>query len=521
MAAITRWVEYSTDETGVAGTGGGIQEGTGTRGYSLATGAYDTDVFNIGTGNNRLHLSVDGDSAYITLVSGTNLDPRFIARDISEKLHNLGKNVPSYDQAQCVWENNKLKIYSGSLGVSSSIAVVSGTETAHLTLGWGTKTELGGSNNNPATGALNQYNGGLTVSGTYNGFFDEVYTILINNEYNIDAPVKGGSNSYTGTITHAGVFNHATSITYTLNISITNGTTMGGGTGNVPKMSWTSTGNVDNSSEDVELLYANYYYNVGIKGLMVKFTDAVFNHCPPGTPAWTITCNYPQFVQGTNTQASAGTAMYTWSSTRGDREDTAITTSSGTFTRLGSSGLYIRFTGANMFKAGDQFKVICTAPQPKSYDITNLNFGNVTVSTESPVKCVMFEIMSGAVEIGTVKFGLQSHGSFSHHNANNADTYFRFATLGPGNPAGIAPINRLEWRANVVAGDIDNDTPPSYLYSSEDNMAVVSDADDSESVGASGFMGMTSDPMFLNIRLGASEVGQNSMVNYRIFFDYS
>jgi len=521
MAAITRWVEYSTAEAGVAGTGGGTQEGTGTQGYSLATGAADTDTFSIGAGNDRLHVSLDGDSAYITLVSGTSLDPRLVARDISEKLHNLGKNDPSYDQAQCVWENNQFKIYSGSLGSSSSVAVVSGTNTAHLTLGWGTKTEVGGSNNNPATGTLNQYNGGLTVSGTYNGFFDEVYTVLINREYNIDAPVKGGSNSYTGTITHAGVFNHASSIVYTINISTTNGTTVGGGTGNVPKMSWTSTGSADDSSADVELLYANYYYKVGTKGLMVKFSDAVFSHCPPGTPAWTVTCNYPQYVQGTNTQAAAGTAMYTWSSTRGDRADTAITTSESAFTRLGSSGLYISFTGDNLFLAGDQFKVICTGPQPMSYDITNLNFGNVTVSTESPVKCVMFEIMSGAVEIGTVKFGLQSHGSFSHHDANNADTYFRFGTLGCGNPAGTAPIDRLEWRTSVIAGDIDNDTPPSYIYATEDNMPVVSDADDSEAVGASGFMGMTSDPIFLNIRLGASEVGANSTVNYRIFFDYS
>lgn len=521
MAATTRWVEYSTSATGVAGTGGGTQVGKGVSGYSLATGASNTDVFNIGSSSNRLYVNIDGDTAYVTLAEGSLLDPRFIARDISEKLHNLGKNNPSYDQARCLWDNNQFKISAGTLGSSSSVAVVSGTNTAHLTLGWGTKTEVGGSNNNPATGSLNQYNGGVTISGTYDGFFDEVYTIVMNKQYNINTPTKGGSNSYTGTITHAGVFNYTSSITYTINISTTNGTTMGGGTGNVPKMSWTSTGGVDESSVDVELLYANYYYKVGTKGLMVKFTDAVFSHCPPGTPAWTVVCDYPQYVQGTNTQASAETAMYVWGSSRGDKADTAITASESTFTRLGSSGLYVKFTGDNMFLAGDQFKVICTGPQPMSYDITNINFGNVTVSTESPVKCVMFEILSGAVEIGTVKFGLQSHGSFSHHDANNADTYFRFGTVGPGNVAGTVPINRLEWHTNVIASDIANDTPPSYLYATEDNLHVVSDADDCESIGASGYMGMTSDPIFLNIRLGASEVGANSTVNYRVFFDYS
>lgn len=523
MSAVTRWVEYAVDAEGVAGTGGGTALGAGTRGYSLATGGTDKDSFNIGAGNNRLHVSVDGDSGYITLASGTALDPRFVARDISEKLHNLGKNDPSYDQAQCLWENNKLKLYSGSLGSSSSVAVVSGTNTAHIELGWGTKTEVGGSNDNPATtSGVNQYNGGITVSGTYNGFFDETYTVVIGNDWTIDTPVKGGSNSYTGTITTGGIFNNQTDITYTLNIDTTNGTTMGGGTGNVPKISWTSTGNVDNSSAGVELLYPNYWYYVGTKGLMVKFTDAVFSHCPAGTPAWTIACSHPAYTHGTNPQGATGDAQYIWGSTRGDDSgNNPITTDGSTYTQLGSRGLYVRFTGNNNFLAGDQFKVVCTAPQPQSYDITNLNYGNVTVSTESPVKAVIFEIMSGAIEMSTVKFGLQNHGTFEHHNENNDDTYFRFGTVGPGQPDGSSPIDGLEWWVSVQASDISSDVSPSYLYATRENLDVVSDADDSEAIGASGYMGMTSDPIWLNIKLGASEVGANSTINYRIFFDYS
>ena len=521
MSAVTRWVEYSVDASGSIGTGGGTAVGRGTRAYALATGAEDKDVFNIGAGNNRLHVSMDGDSSYVTVVSGTNLDPRFVAKDITEKLHNLGKLTESYNQAHCVWENNKLKLYSGSLGSSSSAAVVSGTNTAHLELGWGTKTEVGGSNNNPATGAINQFDGGVTVSGTYNGFFDEKYTIVISNGWTIGTAVKGGSNAYTGTITTGGIFNHASSITYTINIDTTNGTTMGGGTGNVPKMSWTSTGNADNSGADVELLYPNYNYMVGTKGLMVKFTDAVFNHCPAGTPAWTIACTYPQYTHGTNTQGSIGNAQYVWGSNRGDDSGNSPITTSTSSTRLGTRGVYISFSGSNMFKAGDQFTVLCTPPQPKSYNITNLNYGNVTVSTEAPVKCVIFEIMSGAIEMSTVKFGLQSKGNFSHHNQNNSDTYFRFGTVGPGQRSGSSPINGLEWRNNVIAADIASDIPPSYLFSTKENLSVVSDADDSETIGSSGFMGMTSDPMWLNIKLGASEVGANSTINYRIFFDYS
>lgn len=522
MAQVSRWVEYSTTAVGSAGTGGGTQAGVGTRAYSLATGASSADSFNIGSGNNRLYVNIEGDSSYITIASGTELDPRFVARDITEKLHNLGKTAESYNRATCVWENNRLKLYTGSTGSTASVTVVSGTNTAHLELGWGTKTEVGGSNNNPATAALNQYDGGVTTSGTYGGFFDEEYTIVISNSWGINAPVKGGSNTYTGTLTTGGHFNNSSNITYTINISTTNGTTMGGGAGNVPVLTWTSTGGLDDSAAGVELLYQNYFYKIGTKGLMVKFTDAVFNHCPAGTPAWTVECLAPQYTHGTNTQGAAGSAQYVWGSNRGDSSgNSPVTTSSTSYTRLGSRGLYIMFTGSNLFRAGDQFKVICTGPQPQSYDITNLNYGNVTVSTESAVKCIMFEIVSGAVELSTVKFGLQSNGSFQHHMNNNSDTFFRFGTVGPGYSAGSAPIDGIEWRQNVNASDISNDIPPAYLYSSEDNLSVVSNADTSESIGSSSYFGMTSDPVFVNIKLGASEVGANSSIEFRTYFDFS
>jgi len=516
MSATTRWVEYEISATGSAGDGG--TEGLGTRGYAPADGASDTDTFNIGTGNNRLHLSIDGDGGYITLASGTNLDPRFLARDITEKLHNLGKAIDGYNYAQCVWENGKLMLYSGSLGSSSSVSVVSGTNTAHLELGWGTSTPVGGN------ATTNDYNsGGVTISGTYNGFFDETYRIVINKENPIQTPSKGGSNSYTGTIATGGAFNYTSSaITYTLNIDITNGTTMGGGTGNVPKLSWTTSPSVDDGGP-VELLYPEYWYQLGTKGLMVKFTDAVFNSCPPGTPAWTIVCNQIQYAEGSNPTVGAGTAMYYYSSTRGDDAASSITCQDDSLTQLGTRGVYMKFVGtpADTFTAGDEFYVVCRPPQPMSYDLTNVNYGNVTVSTESPVKAVMFEIVSGAVEISTVKFGLQSHGTFEHHNENNSDTYFRFGTVGPGQNAGASPINSLEWRQNVAASDIASDTPPAYLYATKENLAVVSDADDSETIGSSGYMGMTSDPIFINVRLGASEIGANSLINQRVYFDYS
>lgn len=507
-SASTRWIEYPVTASGTAGVGG--QAGKGTRGYSLATGSVG-DSFTLSTTNNRLYFSIDGVSApYVTLASGVDLDPRFVARDVTEKIHNLGKGTTAFDQAQCVWENNQFKIYAGTLGAASEVAVVSGTNTAHNDLGFGTKTETAGA------ATTNTYTGGITVSGTYNGFIDEMYRIVINKDVNIGTPSKGGSNSYTGIITAGGVFNAATDITYTLSIDASTGTTMGGGAGNVPVMSWTCTGD---STGSVELLYPNYWYRVGTKGLMVKFSDAVFNTC---NPAWTVACTYPVYAEGSNTSAAPGTAKYIWGSSRGDDSTVSVTTSATGYTQLGTRGLYVQFTeaGSNL-EAGDEFYVICTPPQPSAYDITNLNYGNVTVSTESPVKCVAFEIMSGAIEISTVKFGLQSHGNFQHHEAGNSDTKFRFGTVGPGATAGAAPINGKEWKVGVTASDISSDTPPSYLYATKENLSVVADADDSESIGSSPHAGMLSDPIFLNIKLGASEVGANSSINHRLYFDYS
>jgi len=511
MTATTRWVEYDVTTGGVASDGD--NDGLGTRGYALATASV-ADSFSIADANNRFHFSLDGiTNEYITITSGINMDPRFIAKDITEKIHNLDTNSTAHQFAKCVWENNAFKLYSGTLGTSSSASVIGGTNTAHLTLGYGTKTEVGGAAHS------NTYNGGLTISGTYNGIFDEVYKIVIDKEIPIQTPNKGGANAYNGVITTGGAYNDGTSITYTLAIDTTNGTTMGAGTSNVPKLTWTSTGNVDNSTaEGIELLYPDYWYFIGTRGLMVKFSDAVFNTCDP---AWTINCNAVQYVEGSNTSGPTGTAKYYWGSDRGDNAAASYTTSAVNFTQLGSRGLYIKFTGTNSMNAGDEFYVLCRPPQPKEYYVTNLNYGNVTVSTESTIKTVLFEIISGAVEISTIKFGLQSHGSFQHHTEGNDDTLFRFGTVGPGNTAGSPPISGREWRENVVANDLASDTPPSYLYATRENLHVVADADNSETIGGSTYYGMVADPIWLGIRLGASEVGANSTINYRIFFDYS
>jgi hypothetical protein len=320
-------------------------------------------------------------------------------------------------------------------------------------------------------------------------------------------------------MTTGGAFNATSDIQYVIEINVTNGTTMGAGTGNVPRMRWTADNLSDGQTDWTELLYPDYWYRVGSYGLMVKFTDAVFNTVDP---AWTIQCYKPDLASPGNASDAPGGAYFMYSSDRGDMAAAALTAASGVYQRLGTRGLYFAFTGGNNdLGAGDTFYVICRGPQPTNYDISSINYGNVTVSTESPVKNVMFEIESGATQLSTVKFGLQNHGTFSHHDAGNSDTYFRFGTVGPGNNAGNSPIDGIEWWPNVAATDIDSDVAPSYLYATEDNLSVVATADASEAIGNYPLRGMTADPVWLNIRLGGSETGANSTINHRLYFDYS
>jgi len=529
VAAITRWVNFPPDAGGVVTDGNGSAY-KGTTGYSRATSSV-TDTFTIGPTTNRLYVTLDGDSGpYITMYSGTNLDPRFLAKDITEKMHDLKPTDDRWAGAKCIWTNNKaegncFEIHSGTLGSSSSVVVTTGlTNDGSALLGYAVPTEQGGlvhSLPSHTTG----FSGDITVTGDYYGFLDEMYTIVITNDTYADAgvaprgigtPVKGGSNSYDGSMVTGGVFNASSDLTYTVSVDVTNGSTMGGGWGNVPRISWVSTGS-DSSTASTELLFPNYWYKIGDYGLMVKFTDAVFNQV---SPAWTIACKKPDYVGGANASGPVGTAEYVWASDRGEMSSSPVVTSSGVASQLGSRGLSVVFNpvGLDEFNAGDEFRVICTAPKPTSYNITSLNYGNVTVSTESSVKCVVFEIESGAVEMSTVKFGLQSHGTFSHHNAGNSDTQFRFGTVGPDNTAGTNPTDGIEWWPNVVAGDIDNDTAPAYLFNTKANLSVVSTADDSESIGNTGLM---SDPIWTGIKLGSSETGANSTINMRLYFDYS
>lgn len=540
MVAVSRFVEFSVAaQTLATGASADSVVSRGSYGFSRGTGlGIGDDTFTITNNvNDQLQVTINGvGSEVITLTSGIDLDPRFVARDIEFRLHQANSADP-FRFAQCKWRNgnwgvnpvgpntqNSFIIYTGQVGSNIANNLVSiaspGSRDARATLGFDTVTESPGVN--LSTGS--SYTGSVTVSGAYAGQFDDQYMIMMSDNETVGAATGVGGPAFNANdISTGGLYTNANPTTYTLVIDTTNGSTMGAGSGNVPRLSWTASP-VSDSGGPIELLYADYWYDVGTNGLRVKFADGVFNN----NDQFQIACTSASL----GSTSPAGGARYIFDSFHGDSSKSLGTGSiavSQVGTQVGSKGITVAFSNSGTFTAGEVFFVTARGPQPLNEPTTQLNFGNVTVSTNSPVKSVWFEIIGGAVSMSTVKFSLQSDGTFQHHDQGNNDTEFRFGTAGAGNRApGSGPTsnNQAEFpvdsngQGRILATDIDSNISPNFLAATVQDLAVVSSADNAEDIG--NFQGgLVSDFIWLAIKLGASETGSNSSVNYRVFFDFS
>lgn len=516
MVAITRFVEYDVDTpTSFTVESSTTNSGVGSPGYVETGSASNTsDTITITQGvADQMQVSIDGGSfSEITLTSGNDLDSRVVARDIEYKLKQLVGS--EFEHINVEFVNGKFRIFSSSLGASSQAQVDNGTNDCLHLLGMAsspggalTVTTANGSNgsNSPS------YTGQITASGVYNGQLSDIYTVMIGTEHPVSGVNPDVGNTYAGTATVAGDWNESTDETYTITISTSAGSVMNAGSGNVPTMTWTSTQG-DNNATAVELLYSNKWYYIGTKGARIKFSDAPFGD----GDIFNLVCQAIDFAAPAVTSAAVGTARYVWSSlVEGKSTSPTITSTVGT--AVGNKGLNIAFSASGSLTRRDEFRIIASGPQPQSFGITNLSYGNVTVSTYSPTKAVTFELLSGATILSDVKFGLQSHGTAQHHNQGNSDTLFAFGTAGRGVPAS----NGTEWHKSVnAASDLASDVPPAYLAATEDNLPEVSTASASEALGV-GEGDMLSDFVWLAIKLGASETGANSTINYRVFFSFS
>ena len=538
MSAVSRWIQFPISAVTAYSNGGISNYGGKERGYAESGSALEANSINT-AGANRLKMSLDSGSSYeLVLLSGT-YDPRIIAKNIEFAAHAASSGT-SWQYLQAEYTNNKFRIYSGTFGSTSTITLEAATEDdARATLGLDTPVTTSGSSWGAQNYYLNASAGTVTVSGVYTGQFDDVYTVIISNQEaigvdDLTTPTEAGlvdvTGTYAGTATVGGNWNEVDAVgtvktgtgddTYTIIIDTSAGLTMGAGTGNVPTMTSTSTEG-DDTSTPVELLYPDYWYNIGANGLRIKFSDAPFAN----NDTFVIKCKAGIYADGaSNQKAVRGAAKFIYSSLKGDCSviNSAAPHLAGTVTSaggnvIGTKGLYVLFEGAKNLEVGDEFNIICRGPQPTDYNTatTNLSFGNVTVSTNSAVKVVWMELTSGAVQFTTCKFGLFSHGTFQHHDAGNNDTEFRFGTVGAGQPKVGTP--NIEWQTNVSASNLINGD---YMYSYDTDLAVVDNADDSETVGRYN-SDIISDFIFLCLKIGSAETGSNSGISYRCYLDYS
>jgi len=503
----------------------------GQRGFSRGT-ANVGDTFTIpASANNQIRVNIDGGGAQqLTLTSGTSLDARFVAKDLQRKIQAFGSVNNGFKFASVEFANllsgdgeSHFVIRSGSTGGSSSVAVTAGDSDARSILGLNSVSEVAGDTyhtdyGRTLTTANNAaYTGNITISGTYGGLLDEEYQVIISNAQPLSVSA-GGGNTYAGTCTVTGDYNHDTACSYTVTVDTSGGyEVMNAGTGSVPTFTVNDTGVLnDDVSTGQEMLYSDYYYYVGQMGAKLKWTDAQFGN----GDTFTITAT-PASAGG----GAVGVATYTWTSSRGDNS-TSSTTTAATLTSVGTKGVQIAFSDSGTLTAKDSWRIVCRAPTPEAYGVTSMSYGNVTVTTNSAVKVHQFEIMSGATVLSNVKFSLQNHGTFSHHDAGDGDTEFHFGTVGVGYPAdgsGGAHTG-VEWKTDVSASDISSDKSlgstgsPTYLAASKQDLAVVADADNAETIGNAD---LASDAIFTAIKLGANETGSNSSIVYRCYFDYS
>lgn len=539
--AIPRWIEMYTNSSGIglssylnAGHALDYMYGRGTP--AALQGATPADVpIDITSSNCDLYITMDdglsSSSKTFTLTSGTNLDPRVLARDITDKMHReYPVNHPIWTQAYCFWWGTNFEIRSGIAGANASTRVDYCANSAAETLGFTHGVAAYGSNNDRlyrgeiAAGNKtgNTWSGTISVSGTsFAGAWDEYTIVAVNSDsgasQGVAEIITHASGTYPGTVTLGGIYNYTDGTTYHVTVSVSGSASyMNGVLDACPVMDWyADAGGGDTTSSGViQLLYPNYPYPLGNKGLWIKFTNAPFSY--PGD-AWMIQASGIIAPEGYDYQWGSALRKVIWSSIRGDTEWTQQDTATfGNYFRVGRKGIYISAVQDYTVAPGDTLRVRLPGPVPYRYDITSINLGNITVTTSSRVFCVRFDLPGGAVELTNVRYSLLDDGGMGYHDGVN--TAFRYGTVGPGQPA-VNTNYDVEWWNEVNVSDLV--TPkPDYLYAIDENLTEVSTADDSKVIGIDPFESLVSDYIFCAIQLGADESGQKTVV-YRCYFDYT
>jgi hypothetical protein len=467
-------------------------------------------------------------SKIFTIASGVSLDPRVLARDLTDRMHrDHPVNNPIWTNANCRWWENGFQINAGICGHNASVRVDYTANSAATALGFTHGVAAYGSDNDRlenggvAAGnkTTNTWSGVISTSGTsFAGAWDEWTAVAVNSDGGANqgtaAILTHASGTYPGTVTLGGIYNYSDDTIYHVDVSVSGSASyMNGVKDAVPLMTWYGTGgDTTMSGSAIQLLYPDQPYPLGNKGLWIKFNNAPFSY--PGD-SWTISAS--GILDGNNYQWGSVMRKIIWSSHKGDVEWTQQSTATfNNYFAIGRGGVYVAANQDYNVAPGDAIRVRVPGPVPYTYDSTSINLGNITVTTASRVFCVRFDLTGGAIELTNVKYSLLNNGGMGYHDGVN--TSFPFGTVGRGNKAS-ATLYDVEWWDGITVQDL-IPPKPSYLYDIDANLTVVSTADDSKNIGIDPFDALISDYIFCAIRLGADESGQKTAV-YRCYFDYT
>jgi hypothetical protein len=434
---------------------------------------------------NALRFVKNGSNIDVILCEGANLSPFYVAYYLSQKLK--GDNI------DCEFVNN-------------SFIFRTDDETDTLAMGTALsndgKAVLGLSSPTTDDGidGANSYEGDISINGLYTGITNDTYWVKCSGN-NLFTVTPDPSNIYQGTMEVAGTFNFSSSTTYTITIDTVNGNMTNQGKGFVPLFTVASTGD-DDLPVACEIFSCNAWYEIGNKGVRVRFTDYPFGD----NDSFQIDCLIPQTADGSNNTANADEATFIVTSNEGVMQSpTLLTFVDDPYTPyyklVLAKGLEIYFED-EAFTKNDTFMV--KAYMDTYYETINLNLGLVGIGEMSNVVGIRVIIKEGGNVLKWCKFSFLDKKELTE--IGYGKTEFRAGTIGKINSKNSNEIVTTNNPTTVVTqfNNYLNYWELGYYY---------------DAVGCGDPL-FTSDPLFFIFKASEEETTQLITPSFKIYYFY-
>lgn len=442
------------------------------------------DWLYISDSNNQLRIINNSTTIDITLPRGNNLSVFYVAYKIAQALK-------PYNMS-CEFINNSFKITADS---NNTLSIGTPSNNGASTLGFSTVTTSNGS-----TGT-NGYNGSVTLNGLYTGLDNIFFWVKVSGN-NIFTLTPNATNFYKGSVIVSGNFNSVTSIQYTITISTLNSNKSLSGIGNNPTFSVTSTGG-DSSPSNMEIVAYDAWYEIGTKGVRIKFSDYAFGN----GDSFIIDCVSPQTANGITSTAAADTVKFVVLSN--DRIQLSVTTL--TYTDGASpyyklqleNGIELRFENnlTKLFTTGDTFLV--QAYMDIHSDVYTVDLGITGAGEESVVHGLRVIAKEGIYKINTCKIGISNPGPLLQQGIGK--TEYRVGVLGK-----IQSKLSNEIITTNVAADVISQF---YSYVSYLDTDVYITLQTGNPIFAT-------DAFYLVLKPDEAEITQSFLGNMKVYFNY-